>query len=202
MVQQPDEIDPAKRPTPTSVPVDDAVKHGGKAARHSGRGRRYRGGPLLLFFFILASVGLVQWRSIWRTIRVFDGAAPAKSQVAWINNMHTAMLRAKEQHRLILADFHADWCLPCRRMQREVWTSPRVGTLVAASFIPLSVDVDTQEGKLLSHNFMVNLLPSVLVINTHGEVLTAGNFMDKSQMLAFLRQAAGRTPAGKPSWHP
>ena len=116
--------------------------------------------------------------------------------------MRAALLRAKQQHRLILADFHADWCLPCRRMQRDVWTSRRVGAMVMASYIPLSVDVDTPEGKLLSHNFMVNLLPSVLVIDTHGEVLTAGNFMDKSQMLAFLRQAAGGAAAGTRAGRP
>ncbi len=88
-------------------------------------------------------------------------------------------------------------------MDRDVWTSRKVAAAVRASFIPLSVDVDSDKGKLLAHNFMVQLLPGILIIDTQGEVLSAANFMDKAQTLAFLKQSLATinpqtTPASGP----
>ncbi len=170
-------------------------------AQSAGRGRRRWAGPLGILLAILLSVGLVGWRGIWRDIQAMRGIKSPQSRVPWITSMRKAVALARAGHRLILADFHADWCLPCRRMNRLVWTSPKVAAAVQASFIPLSVDVDSDRGKLLAHNFMVRLLPSVLVIDTHGEVLAAENFMDKAQTLTFLKQSRAAThplatPAG------
>ncbi len=158
-------------------------------AQRANRGGRRWAGPLGILLAILLSVGLVGWRGILRDIQAMRGIKPPQSRVPWITSMHKAMALARADHQLILADFHADWCLPCRRMNRVVWTSRRVAAAVHASFIPLSVDVDSNRGKLLAHNFMVRLLPSVLIIDTHGEVLAAENFMDKAQTLAFLKQS-------------
>lgn len=180
-------------PQPTAPDHSFAQPPGGNPARLPAPGaRRHRrrwAGPLGIFLAILLSVGLVGWRGIWRDIQAMRGIKPLPSRVPWITSMRKATALANASHRLILADFHADWCMPCRQMDRDVWTSRKVAAAVQASFIPLSVDVDSDKGKLLAHNFMVQLLPGILIIDTQGEVLSAANFMDKAQTLAFLKQS-------------
>ncbi len=149
-------------------------------------------GPAGVLAAIMLSVALVNWRGILRDIHSLEGIVPPKSRVPWLTNMRHARTLALANHHLILADFHASWCPPCRQMARDVWTSKRVAAVIQQSFIPLTVDVDSPEGKILSRNYMVQLLPTILLINSHGDVVSAANTMDKTQTLEFLNRFAAR----------
>lgn len=44
----------------------------------------------------------------------------------WPRATIAALQEAREQHRPVVLDFRADWCLPCLKLEREVFSKPEV----------------------------------------------------------------------------
>ncbi len=113
------------------------------------------------------------------------GASP-DGELTWLTEWKQAKELALAEQRPILLDFAADWCAPCRAMDRDFWPRPQVREQ-AERFVLVRVDFDSQAG--LRREFMVNTIPNVVVldpwINTLG--LMSGWGGDPTRHLAMLR---------------
>ncbi|MPM66364.1 Thiol:disulfide interchange protein DsbD [bioreactor metagenome] len=86
----------------------------------------------------------------------------------WINDLDQAKRLAKTTNKLIILDFTANWCKPCKEMEREYWNNPKYkGSL--GSFIAVSVDFDSE--KFLRSYYDVKSIPNVKVIDYQGNVI-------------------------------
>ena len=56
-----------------------------------------------------------------------------------------ALEKAKQNPKLIFVDLYADWCLPCRVMDANVYTDPTVASLLNSRFYAVKLDVDSKE---------------------------------------------------------
>jgi thiol-disulfide isomerase/thioredoxin len=71
-----------------------------------------------------------------------------------------ALAKAKEQEKLLLVDFTATWCGPCKKMDADTWRNAEVGAWLAEHAVAIQVDVDEQ--KDLAQQFKVNAMPTVV----------------------------------------
>ena len=62
-------------------------------------------------------------------------------------SFNEALAEAKKQNKPLFVDFYATWCVPCKRMAKEVFTLPEVGEYFNSRFISLQIDAEKPENK-------------------------------------------------------
>ena len=74
-----------------------------------------------------------------------SGKAPVipQSLVKWMD-YSTALEKAKNEPKLIFVDMYADWCIPCRVMDKNVYMNPTVASILNKKFYPVKLDVDSE----------------------------------------------------------
>ncbi len=90
----------------------------------------------------------------------FPSVARAQSLVEWQNALDAGLATARAANRLVLIDFYADWCAPCKEMDAQVWTDPALAALVGERVVPIRIDFD--EEKKLARRFKVAAIPMMI----------------------------------------
>jgi thiol-disulfide isomerase/thioredoxin len=116
-----------------------------------------------------------------------------------------ALARAKVEHRTVILDFGANWCIWCRRLHTTFETDPAVQAKLRSSFIVVMVDVNTHDGPWRNAdldrrygNPTKHGIPVLVVLDADGRVLTTkdtgeleeGHHHSPAKILAFLGQFA------------
>ena len=64
--------------------------------------------------------------------------------IKWGNNLHSAFTTASTSDKLIMIDFMAEWCPPCKKMNKETFSNIDIINK-SNEFIPIRIDVDKQK---------------------------------------------------------
>jgi uncharacterized protein YyaL (SSP411 family) len=81
------------------------------------------------------------------------------------------LAEAQIQNKPVYVDFHTSWCPPCRRMAREAFPNPQIGTKFNEHFINYQVDAELGEGFTLAKTYAVASYPTALFITPTGELV-------------------------------
>ena len=73
-----------------------------------------------------------------------------------------------QEDKLLVVDFFATWCGPCKKLAREVFPQPEVGKVLNARFVNLQIDMEKGEGPAVSKQFGINSFPTMLILNPDG----------------------------------
>jgi len=127
----------------------------------------------------------------------------AADRVHW-SDFVTGLERASVEGGAVLANFTANWCGYCKKMDRTTWKSPAVIDRLAG-IVPVRVDVDEtrprngQAGADLAARFGVQGTPTLILLDRDGQVIDrASGYLDSRQLLEWLDRTLGR-PADRES---
>lgn len=128
---------------------------------------------------------------------IYDVRADGDAQVS------AALQQAQAEHKRVLIDMGANWCIWCRRLHHTLESDPGVAAELHDHYILVLVDVNRRHGPQRNadliarwHNPVRFGLPVLVVLGADGRQLTtedSGNLEDGAghspqKIIAFLRQ--------------
>jgi len=97
-----------------------------------------------------------------------------KVELAWLHAEPEAARLARANGRPMVVDFMADWCLPCKEMDVQVFSHPDVVAELSA-FTLLRVDLTREDDDpslaVVKSKYDVNTLPAVRVVSPEGHIV-------------------------------
>lgn len=85
-------------------------------------------------------------------------------------DLEAAKQIAKKENKLIFIDIYTTWCGPCKLMQKNTFTDPKVGELFNKNFVNLAIDAE-KEGVALAKEFKIVNFPSFLFLDATGKLV-------------------------------
>ena len=153
-----------------------------------------RGLPTLLL--LIAGVLLVARIAV----SIYEAKAPVKAVkglVEW-QTIAAGEALAKSSGKPILYDFTAEWCGPCRLLERDVFAHRESAALIQQSFVAIRVlDRQREEGRnppdvaALQARYEVRAFPTLVVVRPDGSVADRlEGFMSRNATMMRLSQAS------------
>lgn len=120
--------------------------------------------------------------------------------------LDAALKQIANTDKVLVVKFTAEWCGPCKAMDRTTWKDDKVVEWVKANGVAIQVDVD-KEPKI-ARQYKVNAMPTMVAIKGGKEVARRVGFMNPSQTMTWMQAAhtgAGaesKPEAGAPAGNP
>jgi thiol:disulfide interchange protein DsbD len=109
--------------------------------------------------------------------------------VKGLDGLHRALAAADAQGKPVLLDFYADWCIDCKKMERNTFSDPRVQT-VLSRYVVLQSDVtayDSQDQALLNAYGLPGP-PAILFFHDGGQELRGQRVIGYQDASDFIEQ--------------
>ncbi|MBY0549135.1 MAG: thioredoxin family protein [Candidatus Obscuribacterales bacterium] len=116
------------------------------------------------------------------------------SKPAWLT-LSQGLAEAKICDKPIVVDVYTSWCGYCKKMDREVFSSPMVAPYLAENFVCVRINAeDGGEGQAFAQKQGIHAFPTSVFLNSKGENLSqlvgykpAEAFLKKLQQVQTLK---------------
>lgn len=96
---------------------------------------------------------------------------------------------AGQQQKLYFVLFTAEWVMPCQWMEENTFNDQALSQYIESVYLPVKVDVNQQEGKILQQQYEVTALPSILAFSSRGLYLgKQEGALEAEELLEWLKQ--------------
>lgn len=111
--------------------------------------------------------------------------------------------KANDQKKYIFVDNYTTWCIPCKKMEAEIFPLKEVGDFFNKHFINYKVQIDStkddsyiiknayKDAKSIAETYQINIFPTYLVLNPEGVLIhrfTGGSSSPK-EFIAKVQKA-------------
>jgi thiol-disulfide isomerase/thioredoxin len=111
-------------------------------------------------------------------------AFTASNAQGWITDFKMAQSLAKNSNKLILVDFWATWCGPCKQMDMEVWSTEEASS-IKKNFIPVKIDIDAERS--LAIQYGVRSIRMLILMDYKGEnIYSYTGYKGKADLINFI----------------
>jgi thioredoxin:protein disulfide reductase len=121
-------------------------------------------------------------------------AQPDAGTVQWLPYSDAVFSRAAQESKPVFIDFYADWCAPCKELDKKTYSVPEV-VLQSRSFIMLKVDLTSSQDahvELLREKYQIRGVPTLVFLKPDGSEiagLRGTGFESKEIFLEKMKKA-------------
>ncbi|MBP9733073.1 MAG: thioredoxin family protein [Candidatus Omnitrophica bacterium] len=152
-------------------------------------------------FYLMLALGswdLLPTARVERHAQMSDTGQSANSSLAWTRYTPAVLERALKSGRPVIADFYADWCLPCQEMEAVTYRNAKVkAALGRFELIKVDLtDAGDETQMALAECYQVYGIPTMLFFDDHGSELThlrATGYINPNDFLEILDQVPENT---------
>jgi thiol:disulfide interchange protein len=108
------------------------------------------------------------------------GASPFQSL-----GYEEALAKARAEKKVVMIDFYADWCGPCRQLESQTFTDAKVRQLLAEKTVALRINIDND--KALAKQYGITSIPCMVFLTGEGEEV--GRILGFRPAAEFLEEA-------------
>lgn len=106
---------------------------------------------------------------------------------AWHEDFSRAAAEAERLQRPLLIHFHAQWCVPCKRMEQEILSRPALLQHLGTTVVGVKVDAD--QSPELVKQFGIDSVPTDVFVDPDGKVIAVyEGYQDGRKYLGHLAQ--------------
>ena len=96
---------------------------------------------------------------------------PSNKVRFFAGSFDNAKIKAGSEGKLFFVEFYADWCTPCKWMDKTTFKNTEVINQLNNNYVPLKLDIETDQGQDLKDQYEVNILPTILIFNSQGRMI-------------------------------
>ncbi len=89
------------------------------------------------------------------------------ADIDWNSSYEEALQKSEATGKPVFLDLYADWCGPCKQMEKEIFPLEKVSSFISGKFIPLRLNVD--ENQEIARKYQVMSIPTLLVLEKDGQ---------------------------------
>ncbi len=111
--------------------------------------------------------------------------------IKWGNNIDLALTLASNSNKLIMIDFMAAWCPPCKEMDKKTFSNTNI-IKKSNEFIPVRIDVDKQKNIAEEYNGNARKyggigIPNILFLDKEKKIIRhIVGFHDVNQLMGIM----------------
>ncbi|MEJ2080044.1 MAG: thioredoxin family protein [Acidobacteriota bacterium] len=151
----------------------------------------------IIFFVIAVIFGTLGIQSYFENnvqqMQALSGEKAA-DQIQWFNYSGEKLDEAVSTGKPVMIDFYADWCIPCKELEKFTFSDPDVVD-ISRQFIMLKVDLTKSSDarvKELKDLYQIKGVPTLVFIDAQGNELSklrVVGFMEKEDFLPIMESA-------------
>jgi YHS domain-containing protein/thiol-disulfide isomerase/thioredoxin len=115
--------------------------------------------------------------------------AAAQTSLPWQTNLESAKQLAAQTNRLVLVHFWSPSCVPCKQVEKNVFSAPQVQQTIEAHFVPVKINAD--DWPTTTKQYGISALPTDLIITPTGQIV--GRMISPQTPDAYLQKLASES---------
>ena len=111
--------------------------------------------------------------------------------IKWGNNLDSALTLASNSNKIIMIDFMAEWCPPCKEMDKKTFLNTNI-IKKTNEFITVRIDVDKQQNIAEEYNGNARKyggigIPNILFLDKEKKIIRhIVGFHDVNQLMGIM----------------
>ncbi|MCK5220866.1 MAG: thioredoxin family protein, partial [Candidatus Aminicenantes bacterium] len=116
---------------------------------------------------------------------------PAASELNWESDLEKGKELAANQDKLVMIDTYADWCVACKELEEQTFSSPEVITeLKKFILVKLDFTEKNEKNEKIRKSLKVIGMPTVIFLSSDGkEINRFSGFYKKDKFISFLNKS-------------